>query len=154
MVFKLFTEFANTRKSEIERLHNLADIIKTHMMCIYYWRNESCLKHWESEVFGLLPTMKKLKGLNRFLSENLIYENLFLDWYETFHNDIRIDVKKLMYKESNLPKIKNIDEYNICGFMEDFYKVICHELATKGNVDDMLVYNVINKLLKKYPYKI
>ena len=154
MVIKLITELANTRKSEIERIHNLGDIIKIHMMCIYYWRNESCLEHWESEVFGLLPTMKKLKGLNKFLSEDLIYENLFMDWFENFHNDIRIDVKKLMHKESNLPKIKNIDEINIRKFMKDFYKIICHELTTKGNVDDTFLCNLINKLHRKYSYKI
>lgn len=154
MIIKMITEFANTRKTEIQRLHNLCDIIKVHMMCIYYWREEECLEHWESEVFGLLPSMKKLKGLNKFLSEPLIYENLFLDWYENFHNDIKTDVKRLMKKEPNLPKITNIDEHNICKFMEDFYKVICHELATKGNVDDTVIYSLIDKLYKKYPYKI
>ncbi len=151
-MIKLIMEFANSRKEEIQKLRNISDILEQHLLCIYYWRDTDYLNHWEGEVFGFIPKMRKVKGLNKYLSEPLIYENLFTDWYQTFHNDLRVDIQKLMLKEPNLPKIKNLDEYNVGNFLEDFYKVICHELATKGVVENGFLYKLIDNLLKKYPY--
>lgn len=145
-------EFANSRKEEIQKLRNISDILEQHLLCIYYWRDTDCLNRWEGEVFGFIPKLRKLKGLNKYLSEKQIYENLFTDWYQTFHNDLRVDIQKLMLKEPNLPKIKNMDEYNVGNFLEDFYKVICGELHMRGNIDKMFLYKLIDDLLKKYPY--
>jgi hypothetical protein len=98
--------------------------------------------------------MSKLKMNNKYLSEKIIYENLFEDYAITFDKDIYTYIEKLMYKESNLPKITYIDEDNIYNFLEGFYKRISHILATEGSVRKQVVYNTIENILIKYPYKI
>ena len=123
-------------------------------MSIYYWRNTQYKKHWEGEVFSFLPIMSKLKMNHKYLSEKTIYENLFTDYAETFYNDIEVYVEKLMYKEKTLPKIIDMDEYNIYNFLEDFYKKISHILATEGKVKSQIIYAIIEQLLRKYPYDI
>jgi len=97
--------------------------------------------------------MRLIKGVNKYLSEKQIYENLFLDWAINFNNDIEFDVERIMTKEPNLPTITNIDTDNVYKFLLDFYKVVCHELYLHGNMDKTLLYRLIDDLLKKYPYK-
>lgn len=154
MVFKLLTEFANTRKEEIQKLRNISDILEQHLLCIYYWRDTNYINHWEGEIVGFLPKMRLIKGTNKYLSEKQIYENLFLDWANNFYNDAKFDLDRIMSKEPNLPDIKNMDLDNVYDFLEDFYKVVCHELYLHGNMDKTLLYRLIDKLLKKYPYKL
>lgn len=152
-MIKLILEFANTRKEEIQKLRNISDILEQHLLCIYYWRNTNYVNHWEGEIVGFLPKMRLIKGVNKYLSEKQIYENLFLDWAINFNNDIEFDVERIMTKEPNLPTITNIDTDNVYKFLLDFYKVVCHELYLHGNMDKTLLYRLIDDLLKKYPYK-
>lgn len=153
MVIKLI-EFANTRKEEIQKLRNISDILREHIMSIYYWRDYNCINHWEGEIFGFLPVMKTLKSGNKTLSEKLIYENLFTDWAQDFKYVGDTYVERIMDKETDLPKITNMDLDNIYKFMEEFYKDVSHELYTNKTIRKSVLYNIINKLLKKYPYKL
>lgn len=151
---RLIKELAVTRQKEIERLENICDVLREHIMSIYYWRDYNCVNHWEGEIFGLLPVMKSLKGSNKTLPEKVIYENLFTDWAKDFHFVGDTYVEWLMDKETDLPKITNMDIDNIYKFMEEFYKIMAHELAINKTVRKPVLYNTIDTLLKKYPYKI
>lgn len=152
MVIKIITEFANSRKDEIQKLKNIREVLREHIMSIYYWRDSSCVKHWEGEIVGFMPIMNKLKTSHKLLSESLIYENLFTDWAERFEYDVYSYVEKLIAKEPNLPEITNPDAENIYKYLEDFYTEICHILATEGSVRKAVLYNIIETLLNKYPY--
>ena len=151
---RLIKEFANSRNDEIYKLKNIREILREHLMCIYFWRDTDCKNHWEGEIFAFLPIMDKLKGAHKLLPEKVIYENLFTDWAESYHNNINVYIDKLMIKEKGMPKIKNKDVHNLYNFLEDFYRKVCHILATKGNVDKNTLYNIIEILLRKYTYSI
>ena len=98
--------------------------------------------------------MQKLKGTHKFLSYKLIYENLFLNWADTYNSAIRTYVEKLMYKEKNLPKIRNIDRHNLYNFMNEFYTNVSEILSTDGSMTKKEVYSLIETLLSEYPYTI
>lgn len=151
---RIIKEFANSRNDEIYKLKNIRETLREHLMCIYYWRDTDCKNHWEGEIFAFLPIMYKLKGTHKLLSEKIIYENLFTDWAESYNNNINVYIHKLMMKEKNMPKIKKTDINNLYNFLEEFYKKICHILATKGSIDKEPLYNIIETLLRKYPYTI
>ena len=150
----LIEELAVTRQKEIARLENICDILREHIMSIYYWRDYDCVNHWEGEIFGLIPVMRTLKGSKKTLSEKVIYENLFLDWARNFHLVADTYAERLMDKETNLPKITNMDIDNIYNFLEEFYKIISHELAVNNTIRKPVLYTTIETLLRKYPYKI
>lgn len=154
MVIRTIKEFANSRSEEIQKLRDVCEVIREHIMSIYYWRDSDCVNHWEGELVGFIPVMRKLKGNNKYLSEAIIYENLFADYAITFYSDIYAYVDKLEQKEPNLHNIVDIDEYNIYSFLNDFYTEICHLLATNGSIRKFILYSIINKLLVKYPYDI
>lgn len=151
---RLIKEFANSRKDEIQKLKNIREILREHLMCIYYWRDSNCLKHWEGEIVGFLPIMNKLKNTHKLLPEKLIYENLFEDWADRFNYDIYTYIDKLSLKESNLPMIVDYDEINVFNFLKDFYDNLCHILATDGSIRKDALYDFLDDLLKKYPYTI
>ena len=151
---RLIREFANTRAEEIQKLKNIRDVMKEHLMCIYYWRDCSYKQHWEGEIVGFMPIMSKLKGIHKLLPEKLIYENLFTDWADRLHYDIYAYIDKIMLKEPNLPPIQNEDEHNLYKFLEEFYKKVCHLLATDGSIRKDVIYELIEELLIKYPYDI
>ena len=151
---RLIKEFANSRNDEIRKLKDVREILREHLMCIYYWRDTDCKNHWEGEIFSFLPIMSKLKMNHKYLSKKLIYENLFTDFAETFYMDIHTYVEKLMYKEKGLPTIYDLDEKNLYKFLDDFYTEISDILADIGSVRKDVVYKIIEKLLKKYPYEI
>ena len=153
-MIKLFFELANTRKDEIQKLKNIRELLREHLMCIYYWRNAEYKNHWEGEIVGFMPIMNKLKNSHKLLSYDIIYENLFTDWADRFSYDVYAYVDKLMTKESTLPEITNIDINNIYKFLEDFYQTVCKKLATEGSIRKQFLYTLIEKLLIKYPYNI
>lgn len=152
-MIRIITEFANNKKEEIQKLKNIREVLREHMMAIYYWRGSSCKNHWEGEIVGFLPVMSKLKTSHKLLSEPLIFENLFTDWADRFVYDIGTYVDKLNQKEPNLPEIRNMDTNRLYKFLEEFYTLICHILATEGSVRKHTLYTIIEKLLQKYPYK-
>ena len=151
---QLIREFASSRSQEINRVSNVSDKIREHLMCLYYWRDCDCRNHWEGEIFSFIPVMQKLKGTHKFLSYKLIYENLFLNWADTYNSAIRTYVEKLMYKEKNLPKIRNIDRHNLYNFMNEFYTNVSEILSTDGSMTKKEVYSLIETLLSEYPYTI
>lgn len=151
---KLIKEFANSKTDEITKLQQVQDIIRDHLLCIYYWRDTPCVNHWMGEIVGFLPIMRKLKGTHKLLPEKLIYEYLFTDWADRFIYDVYAYVDKLMIKEHNLPEITDVDVNNVYNFLEEFYTTICHKLATDGSVLKSFLYTYIEKLLEKYPYTI
>lgn len=134
------------------KLRNVSDVLREHLMCVYYWRNTDYKNHWCDEIFAFMPVLRKLKGTHKYLSESTIYEYLFTDWAETYLNDIDIYVDKLMVKEKGLPRIVDKDVSNLYDFLNDFYRQISYILATKGGIDNIPLHRIIDKLLRRYPY--
>ena len=153
-MIRLIVEFANSRKEEIQKLKNVKEVLREHIMSIYYWRDSSYVKHWEGEIVGFMPIMSKLKTSHKLLPERLIYENLFTDWAERFTYDVYTYLDKLMEKEPELPKITNADTNKIYEYLKDFYTEICNILAIDGSVRKAVLYDIIETLLNKYPYEI
>lgn len=149
MKLKIF-EFAVNRKNAVNKLTSIQDLVLNHMLCIFYWRNETPVNHWKKEVASFLDQIPKLKG-NTTLSYKTVHQELYDYISDILYDRIESFIIGIMYKENyTLPDINDPDVDNLKKFLESFYDFVALKVSEDGYILFADTYRKINELLEKY----
>ena len=127
-----------------------------HLLLIYYFRDTQETAHWKSEVATFVPKSSLVKGRNKHLSKDDVFD---LIWTSN------LDDPKFSYESVfQAAKAKEQQEYPTLGwdllvedkngcfaFARDFHDVIASLLSLNDDVRKDYVKELINDLLEEHP---
>lgn len=154
MVIRLIKEFAKSKSDIINIISTKENIVKEHLITLYFWRDNESRKHWEGEIFGNIPQLPMLKGSKKYLSKNKILEYLY-SYSDNIKQQTISSVEYIEYLKPDLPIISKYitykDRINFKCFCDDFFNYVGDNLSKTGDIDKWKTYDLLDKLLAKYP---
>jgi len=153
MILLHLTEYAKSKSKVINSFENKEDILREHLIKIFFWKNSDCLYHWEGEIFANIPTSIKLKGSNKYLSKKAILASIY-SYHDIIDSSLQQWVSQICVQETDLPEynVSSYDKANFKKFCNEFFDHIATELSTIGAVDKKTIYDLLDRLLSKYSY--
>lgn len=149
-----FIEHAKALSDVKAMLNNKEPIIKEHLIKLYFWRSYNAKNHWEGKIYGNIPELPVIKGSKKLLSKDKILECLY-GYSEMLQKQTPRSVERVEFIEPDLPivseHITSKDCYNFKCFCDEFFDYVSNELSRLGNLSKRKTYDVLDKLLNKYP---
>ena len=151
MILLHITEYAKSKSKVISAFENKEDVLREHLIKVFFWRNSDCLYHWEGEIFGNIPTSIKLKGSNKYLSKKAILSSIY-SYNDIINASLQQWVSQICVWEKDLPELEvsHKNEINFKNFCDEFFDYVATKLSTVGAVNKNAVYSLLNNLLNKY----
>jgi hypothetical protein len=149
-----FIEHAKALSDIKAMLNSGESIVKEHLIKLYFWRDSDTKNHWEGEIYGNIPELTVIKGSKKLLSNGKILECIY-SYSEVLQRQTPRSVERVEFIEPNLPTISEYitskDCYNFKCFCDEFFDYVSTELSKVGNLSKRKTYEILDKLLNKYP---
>ena len=134
----------------------------SHLVLIYYFRNEQEANHWKKELSAFVPVSPLVKGRNKRISKDETLRYLWTGFveddpirsYECAFDYAKVNEDYNVKHESRvpLPWVSVIEKpESVLSFMEDFHVWASETLEKYGEVKSQETIAEIDELLKRYP---